>query len=159
MISTMNLTEVANSPISVTNPVTVQVAWNGNLVSENTPIPVATFPPAVNDLLNSYASATAVAVGASTTNVYMTPTGYTVRWLGFRASSTGLIRMDVQTTRNGTVWATIFTEFNSVTNPNIFIDMGNMSLSLVGTGGLRLLITNEDPTNPQNIYSTLSGVL
>ena len=74
------------------------------------------------------------------------------------ASASGKIKIEVQTSSNGTLFVTKFVGFNSTSNPNIDIDLANMILSDSGAGAkIRIIKTNLDKAT-QSIYSTISGV-
>lgn len=109
--------------------------------------------------INNYFTSTAgVAYGASDTHIYTISSGKTFNIKKMFASAPGRIRVDVQLSTNGTVFNTVFTAYNSTSNPNISIDMDQFFVPDSGAGAaVQILRYNEEPGSTFGISSTFSG--
>lgn len=157
-----NLKVVVNQPLPTgTNVIgAVNLDLAGSPVSATNPVPVVFSAGISGTVVNNYNSATALAAGASSNHTYTITTGKSFQGKKIHASSIGAIKIDVQTSPDGTAFTTIFTAFNSTATPNIDIDMDEiLFLQASGTGAaIRVVRTNTEVLTAENCYSTISGV-
>lgn len=153
-----NLTQVLGAAPSATNALASQIATSGAYVSLSNPLPVILSSSSPGTIVNDYLASTAVVAGASANHNYAVPAGKVFTARKFWAASAGAIKMDVQTSPDGTTFTTFWTGFNSAANPNISVDLDQLSIQDSGAGAvIRLIITNEEPLLAENVYSTISG--
>lgn len=142
IIGAVNL-DIAGSPVSATNPVpvTISAGVSGTIV-------------------NNYNTAAAVAAGASSNHTYTITTAKSFQGKKITASSAGSMRVDVQTSPDGTTFTTIFTGFTTASNLNLQIDMDEvLFLQSVSAGAaIRVVRTNLELLSAENVYSTITGV-
>lgn len=110
-----------------------------------------------NPVNSYYVSPTNLVYGGSDTHTYTITTGKTFNGKKFWASASGRIRIDVQTVIGG-VTATVFTAFNSTSEPNISIDMDEFSVPDSGTTAqIQIVRYNEELGATFAAFSTISG--
>lgn len=153
-----NITQISGASPSATNALPAQIAVAGAYVSSTNPIPVTISSSTGGTIINDYSVGTAVVSGGTTNHVYTIPSGKTFTARKFWASSIGALKMDVQTSPDGSTYTTYWTGFNSTANPNIDIQLDNLEIQDTGAGAtIRLVLTNEEPLLAENNYSTISG--
>lgn len=138
--------------------VSADLAVAGAAVSPTNPVPVTiTSTTPGTPINNYYASPANVLAGASDTHTYTVTTGKTFNGKKFFASGSGHMRIDVNTVIGG-VTSTVFTAFNSISNPNISIDMDQFYLPDSGTTAqIQIVRYNEEKTASFGMFSTISG--
>lgn len=151
-------------PVNQGSPNTVGSAWpvaialGGSAVSSTNPFPVQLLNTPIGALVNKYNSSGSVAAGASVNHDYTITTSKTFTGKKFWASSTIRLRVDVQTSPDGSTFTTFWTGFTNEANLVLSDDLGWMAIQDSGTGSkIRLVLTNEDPTLPADVFSTISG--
>jgi hypothetical protein len=131
---------------------------SGNLYSAANPMPVQLAPGEAGSEIHNYNTAAALAAGASSNHDYAITATKTFKATKFWSSATGKLKIEVQVSLNGTTFTTRFVGFNSTSNPNITIDLGQFTLSDTGTGAIvRIIRTNYDKA-AMDVYSTISGI-
>lgn len=129
----------------------------GNPFSISNPLPVVMSQILPGTEVNDYNTVTSIAAQGVSNHDYTISTGKTFKGHKFHASASGKMKIEIQISADGTTFTSKFVCFNSVSNPDINLDLGNMSLSDVGTGSkIRVIRTNKDLT-AQDLYSTISG--
>lgn len=153
-----NIAQIAGAIPSATNALPAQVATAGAFVSSTNPLPVTVVSTLAGTSVNKYNTTSSVAAGASTNHDYTITALKTFFGKKFWASSAGMIRMDVQTSPDGSVFTTFWTAFSSTACPNISIDLDQLVISDSGTGSkIRIVLTNFEVTASEDLFSTISG--
>lgn len=127
------------------------------LASDSDPIPVTISVDAQGTEIHDYKKATALAANASDNHDYTVTALKAFKGTKFWASASGKIKAEVQTADDGVTFATKYVGFNSTSNPNIDIPMGNAIIPVPAAGKVRIIVTNLDK-NAQDVYSTIQGV-
>jgi hypothetical protein len=130
---------------------------NGNAFSSSNPLPVAT--AVAGTPVHDYDTSSAIAAGSPDNHDYPVAAGGTFRLSKIFAAGSGKLKVEVQTTLNGTLYSTIAVMFNSTANPNIVIDFNGIYEEIVGsaTSAVRVIRTNLDK-QAQDVYSTIVGL-
>lgn len=132
---------------------------SGNLYTAANPIPVQIAPGESGTEKHDYNTASAIAAGASSNHDYTVTSLKTFKATKFWASASGKLKIEVQTSPDGTAFTSRWVGFNSTANPNITIDLGQFTVSDTGTGAkVRIIRTNKETLVAQDVYSTISGV-
>ena len=138
--------------------VNADIRVGGNAVSGSNPIPVQLAPGTPGTEIHNYQTSASVAAAASVNHDYTITALKTFKGEKFFISGSGKVKAEVQISPDGTNFSTKFVGFNSTSNPNIDIMLGQFTLTDSGTGSkVRIIITNLDK-QAQDVYSTLSGV-
>lgn len=157
-----NATGAANFNNGATGAQTLRTAANlavaGADVSSTNPVPVTLTSALTGTPVNKYNTTSALAAGGTANHDYTITAAKTFSGKLFFASGSGRIKIDVQTSPDGTTFTTFWTAFNSTANPNIAIELDQLVILDSGTGSkVRIVITNEELLLAQNVYSTISG--
>ena len=136
----VDLFDATGTPFSATNPLAVTVT-SGTPGTE----------------VHNFNTAAALAKNGTSNHDYAITASKTFKAEKFWASASGKLKIEVQVSTDGTTFVTKFVGFNSTATPNIDIFLGQFTLSDTGTGAkIRIIRTNLD--NPQDVYTTISGV-
>lgn len=153
-----NIAQIAGASPSATNALPSQIATAGAFVSASNPLPVSITSALAGTSVNKYNTTSSVAAGASANHDYSVTTSKTFYGKKFWAASAGMIRLDVQTSPDGTTFTTFWTGFSSTAFPNISVDLNELSISDTGAGAkIRLVLTNMEVTAAEDLFSTISG--
>lgn len=157
-----NSTGAANYGNGATGVQTLRVAANlavaGADVTALNPVPVTIVSTVLGTNINSYHTTVNLAAGASVNHSYSVTATKTFTGKKFWAAASGKIRMDVQTSPDGTTFSTFWTGFNSTSDPNVSVDLDLLDITDTGTGSvIRIVIINRD-LSVFDVYSTISGV-
>lgn len=140
-IGKTSIQDSSGNPIISTNPLYVTVVPNGAGITE----------------VNDYNTATALAAAATSNHDYTITATKTFKGRMIWASASGKLKIEVQVSPDGVAFATKWVGFNSTANPNISIQLDQLTFSDTGTGAvIRVIRTNTD-LQSQNVYSTISG--
>lgn len=151
-----------NSPLpagsNALGSVNADIRVGGTAVSGSNPVPVQLAPGVSGTEVNSYNTVSALAANASSNHDYSITAAKTFKGDKFWASASGMLKIEVQTSVDGTTFVSKFVGFSSTANPNIAIDLGEVSLSCVNAGGgkIRIIRTNRDKS-AMDVYSTICG--
>ena len=124
---------------------------SGNAFTTSNPLPVVLSSSTPGDEVLDFATAAAVAAGASTTHSYTVTSGKTLTLQQINASASGKIKAEIKLNS-----ATKVVKFTSTANTNMdhsFNSPQNLAAGLV----VSVVITNLD-NKPMDIYSTIEGV-
>lgn len=136
----------------------VNLDVGGSLVSATNPVPVTITAATVGTVVNNYNTTAALASAATSNHTYTVTTSKTFQGKKIFASASGKLKVEVQTSPDGTTYSSVFVGFNSTANPNIAIDMDEILFLSSGTGStVRIIRTNLDLL-AQDVYSTICGV-
>lgn len=157
-----NATGAADFNNGATGAQTLRTAANlaigGANVSPTNPVPVSFSAAPIGTSINDYKKAAALAANATDNHDYTITSGKTFQGKKIWASGSGLLKAEVQISPDGAAFTTLWVGWNSVSNPNMTIDMDQMVFLESGVGSkIRVIITNEDK-KPSDCYSTISGV-
>lgn len=153
-----NIAQIAGAVPSATNALPTQIATAGAFVSNANPLPVSITSALAGTAINKYNTTASVAAGASTNHDYAVTAAKTFYGKKFFASSAGMIRVDVQTSPDGSVFTTFWTGFTSTAVPCLQIDLDQLSIADSGTGAkVRMILTNFETTSSEDLFSTISG--
>lgn len=140
-IGKTSIQDSSGNPIISTNPLYVTVVPNGAGITE----------------VNDFNQATAIAAGATSNHDYVITATKTFKGRLIWASASGKMKIEVQVSPDGAVFTTKWVGFNSTAEPNISIQLDQLTFTDSGTGSLiRIIRTNNDLAS-QNLYSTISG--
>lgn len=156
-----NATGAANFGNGATGAQTLRVAANlaiaGADVTATNPIPVAFSSAPLGTIVNDYNTVASIAAGATSNHNYTITATKTFQGKKIWAAASGLMKIEVQVSPDGTTFPTKWVGFNSTANPNITIDLDQMVFVDSGTGAvIRVIRTNLDK-KAQDVYSTISG--
>jgi hypothetical protein len=134
------------------------LAVAGANVSSTNPVPVYLTSASPGTVVNSYMSSVNLAAGASVNLTYTIPAGKTFSAYKFWSSGSGKIRVDVQSSPDGSTYSTYWTGFNSTAQPNVDINLTEPAeFQDSGTGStIRIVITNRDLT-AFDVFATITG--
>lgn len=140
---------------------TLRVAANlavaGANVTSLNPVPVNVVSTNNGTEVNDYNTSAALAPNTPSNHDYAITSSKTFKGRKFWASASGKLKIEVQISADGTTFVTKWVGFNSTANPNISIDLDNLTVSESGTGAkIRIIRTNEDKA-AMDVYSTISG--
>lgn len=136
--------------------VAAQLAVAGADVSSTNPVPVALSNAPLGTPVNNYNTAT-VAKNASSNHIYAITAAKTFQGKKIWASASGLMKVEVRVSPDGSTYTSLWVGFNSTANPNITVDMDQMVFLESGTGStIEVIRTNLD-NGTQSVYSTISG--
>lgn len=138
--------------------VAADIRIGGNPVTTLNPVPVVVSPDASGDEINDYATAAAVAGGASTTHTYTVTAAKTLLLQQIEATGSGKVKMEVsvETGVASGVYNTKFVQFNSTAETNMSIHLA-APITVAAGVRVRVILLNRD-NQPQDLYSTISGV-
>lgn len=132
---------------------------SGNLYTAANPLPVQLAAGEAGTEVHNYNTASAIAAGGTSNHDYTITASKTFKGTKFWASASGKLKIEVQTSVDGTTFVSRWVGFNSTANPNITIDLGQFTVSDTGTGSkIRIIRTNKETLTAQDVYSTISGV-
>lgn len=132
---------------------------SGNLYTAINPFPVQAVSGVSGTEVHNYNTASALAAGATSNHDYVITSLKTFKGTKFWAAASGKLKIEVQTSVDGTVFVTRWVGFNSTGTPNISIDLGQFTVSDTGVGSrVRIIRTNKEVIVAQDVYSTISGV-
>lgn len=156
-----NATGAADFNNGATGAQTLRVAANlavaGANVSATNPVPVSFSSTPLGTPVNNYNTVAAVASNATSNHDYTITSGKTFQGKKIWASASGLMKIEVQVSPDGTAFSTLWVGFNSTSDPNITIDMDQMVFLESGVGSkIRVIRTNMDKKS-MDVYSTISG--
>ena len=156
-----NATGAADSNNGATGAQTLRVAANlavaGANVSATNPVPVTFSSAPLGTAVNDYNTVAAVASNATSNHDYTITSAKTFQGKKIWASASGLMKIEVRVSPDGTAFSTLWVGFNSTADPNITIDMDEMVFLESGTGSkIRIIRTNMDKKS-MDVYSTISG--
>jgi hypothetical protein len=156
-----NATGIADFNNGATGVQTLRVAANlavaGANVSATNPVPVQFSSAPLGTAVNNYNTAAAVAANATSNHIYTITAAKTFQGKKIWASASGLMKIEVRVSPDGSTYSSLWVGFNSAANPNITIDMDEMVFLESGTGAtIEVIRTNLDHT-AQDVYSTISG--
>lgn len=156
-----NATGVANFNNGATGAQTLRVAANlavaGADVSSTNPVPVSFSSAPLGTPVNNYNTVAAVAASATSNHIYTITSLKTFQGKKIWASASGLMKIEVRVSPDGSTYSTLWVGFNSTANPNITIDMDEMVFLESGTGStIEIIRTNLDKKS-MDVYSTISG--
>lgn len=156
-----NATGAADFNNGATGAQTLRVAANlavaGANVSSTNPVPVSFSSAPLGTPVNNYNTAAAVAAGATSNHDYSITAAKTFQGKKIWASASGLMKIEVQVSPDGSAFSTLWVGFNSTADSNITIDMDEMVFLESGAGSkIRVIRTNMDKKS-MDVYSTISG--
>jgi hypothetical protein len=156
-----NATGTADYNNGATGAQTLRVAANlavgGANVSATNPVPVSFSSAPLGTPVNNYNTASAIAAGSSSNHDYAITSAKTFQGKKIWASASGLMKIEVQVSPDGTAFSTLWVGFNSTADSNITIDMDEMVFLESGVGAkIRIIRTNLDK-KAMDLYSTISG--
>jgi hypothetical protein len=156
-----NATGAADYNNGATGAQTLRVAANlavaGANVSATNPVPVSFSSAPLGTPVNNYNTASAIAAGASSNHIYTITALKTFQGKKIWAAASGLMKIEVRISPDGSTYSSIWVGFNSTANPNITIDMDEMVFLESGTGStIEIIRTNLDK-KAMDLYSTISG--
>lgn len=156
-----NATGAANFGNGATGAQTLRVAANlavaGADVSGTNPVPVAIVSALVGTSVNDYNTAAAVAANATSNHTYTITALKTFQGKKIWASASGIMKIEVQISPDGSTYTSKWVGFNSTATPNITIDLDELVFLESGTGStVRIIRTNLDK-KAMDLYSTISG--
>lgn len=135
----------------------VNLDIGGSAVSPTNPVPVSFSNAPIGSAINDYNTASAVAAAATSNHDYTITASKTFQGKKIWASASGLIKIEVQISADGTTFVSKWVGFNSTSTPNITIDLDQMVFLESGTGSkIRIIRTNLDK-KALDVYSTISG--
>lgn len=141
-----------------TQRVAANLAVAGADVSATNPIPVSFSAAPIGTPKNDFNTASAIAAGATSNHDYAITASKTFQGKKIWASASGLMKIEVQVSPDGSTFSTLWVGFNSTADANISIDMDQTVFLESGTGAkIRIIRTNMDK-KAQDVYSTISGV-
>lgn len=130
----------------------------GTIASGTNPLPVSISAALVGISINNYNTAAALAAAGTSNHIYTVTTSKTFEGKKIHASASGKLKIEVQTSPDGSTYSTLFVGFNSTATPNIDIDLDQLVFLSSGTGStVRVIRTNLDLL-AQDVYSTICGV-
>lgn len=129
---------------------------NGDAFSASNPLPV-TLVDSEGAEINSYATTSALAAGASANHDYTVTAATTLKLSQLYAAGSGKIKVEVQveTAAASGVFNTKFVQFNSTSAPNVVMPVIE-AVSVPAGAKVRVKITNRD-LQAQDVYSTICG--
>jgi hypothetical protein len=144
--------------ISPNNQVAVKLLDNtGTPYSSGNPLSVSISGATSGTEVTNYSTAAALAAAATSNHDYTITTSKTFTGKKFWASASGKLKIELQTSTDGSTFTTRYVAFSSTSNPNISIDMGSFQLTCSGVGSkIRIIRTNLDNT-AMDVYSTIGG--
>ena len=156
-----NATGAADFGNGATGAQTLRVAANlavgGANVSGTNPVPVSITSTLVGTSINNYNTAAAIASNATSNHIYTISSGKTFNGKKIWASASGLMKIEVRVSPDGSTYSTLWVGFNSTATPNITIDLDELVFLESGTGStIEIIRTNLDK-KPMDVYSTISG--
>ena len=157
-----NATGAADYNNGATGAQTLRVAANlaiaGANVSATNPVPVSFSAAPLGTPVNDYNTVSAVAASASSNHTYTITSAKTFQGKKIWASASGLMKIEVEVSPDGSTYSTLWVGFNSTSDPNITIDMDQMVFLESGAGStIRVIRTNLDK-KAMDVYSTISGI-
>lgn len=157
-----NASGAADFNNGATGAQTLRVAANlavaGANVSATNPVPVAISAAPLGTPVNDYNTASAIAAGSSSNHDYAITASKTFQGKKIWASASGLMKIEVQVSPDGTAFSTKWVGFNSTSSPCIDIDLDQMLFLDSGAGSkIRVIRTNLDK-KAMDVYSTISGL-
>jgi len=130
----------------------------GNTYTAANPMPVQLSAGEAGSEIHSYNTASAIAANATSNHDYTVTATKNFKATKFWAAASGKMKIEVQTSVDGTTFLSRWVGFNSTSTPNISIDLGQFTVSDSGTGAkVRIIRTNLDKS-AMDVYSTISGV-
>ncbi len=156
-----NATGAADYNNGATGAQTLRVAANlavaGANVSATNPVPVSFSSAPLGTPVNNYNTASAIAAGSSSNHIYTITASKTFQGKKIWASASGLMKIEVRVSPDGSTYSTLWVGFNSTADSNITIDMDEMVFLESGTGStIEIIRTNLDK-KAMDLYSTISG--
>lgn len=129
---------------------------NGAVFSASNPLPV-TSVDSEGDEVNAFASAAAVAAGATHDFEYTVTALKTLKLSQIHASASGKMKIEVkvETAASSGVFNTKFVMFNSTANPNLLAEVGE-HIAVPAGAKVRVTATNRD-TTAMDLYCTICG--
>lgn len=157
-----NAAGVADFNNGATSAQTLRVAANlavaGANVSATNPVPVSISAAPLGTPVNNYNTVAAVAAGASSNHIYTITAAKTFQGKKIWASASGLMKIEVRVSPDGSTYTTLWVGFNSTSEPNIPVDMDQMVFLESGSGStIEVIRTNLDKKS-MDVYSTISGL-
>lgn len=132
---------------------------SGNLYSPLNPFPVQVTSDVAGDEVHDYNTASNIAAGGVSNHDYTVTALKTFKATKFWGAASGKMKVEVQTSVDGVTFLSKWVGFNSTSNPNISIDLGQFTVSDPGVGAvIRIIRTNKETLTAQDLYSTISGV-
>lgn len=156
-----NATGAADFNNGATGAQTLRVAANlsvaGANVSSTNPIPVSFSSAPLGTPVNNYNTSAVLAAGASSNHIYTITAGKTFQGKKIWGSASGLLKIEVRVSPDGSTYSSLWVGFNSAADPNITIDMDQMVFLESGIGStIEVIRTNKDQ-KAMDVYSTISG--
>lgn len=156
-----NATGAANFGNGATDAQTLRVAANlavaGADVSSTNPIPVSFSSAPLGTPVNNYNTVAALAAGATSNHIYTITSSKTFQGKKVWGSASGLMKIEVRVSPDGSTYSTLWVGFNSTADANITIDMDQMVFLESGVGStIEVIRTNMDK-KAMDVYSTISG--
>ena len=156
-----NATGAADFNNGATGAQTLRVAANlavgGANVSASNPVPVALSAAPLGTPVNNYNTVAAIAAGASSNHIYTITAAKTFQGKKIWASASGLMKIEVRVSPDGSTYSTLWVGFNSTATPNITIDMDELVFLESGSGSTVEIIRTNMDKKPMDVYSTISG--
>ena len=156
-----NATGAADFGNGVTGAQTLRVAANlavgGADVSATNPVPVTISVDNPGTEVNNYATASAVAAGATSNHDYTVTAAKTLLLTQIEASGSGKMKIEVQIESGVAtgVFNTRFVQFSSTAETNMSISL-RAPISVAAGVRVRIIRTNKD-NQAQDLYSTICG--
>ena len=156
-----NATGIADFNNGATSAQTLRVAANlavaGANVSATNPVPVSFSSAPLGTPVNNYNTVAAVAAAATSNHIYTITSAKTFQGKKIWASASGLMKIEVRVSPDGSTYSTLWVGFNSTADANITIDMDQMVFLESGAGAtIEVIRTNMDK-KAMDVYSTISG--
>jgi hypothetical protein len=156
-----NATGAANFGNGATGAQTLRVAANlavaGADVSGTNPVPVSFSSAPLGTPVNNYNTVAAVAAAATSNHIYTITSAKTFQGKKIWASASGLMKIEVRVSPDGSTYSTLWVGFNSTADANITIDLDQMVFIESGAGAtIEVIRTNMDKKS-MDVYSTISG--
>jgi len=156
-----NATGAADFNAGATGAQTLRVSANlavgGANVTSTNPVPVTFSNTPIGNVVNNYNTVAAVAANGTSNHIYTITTGKTFQGKKVWGSASGLLKIEVRVSPDGSTYSTLWVGFNSTVDPNITIDMDEMVFLESGAGSTVEVIRTNLSNKAQDVYSTISG--
>lgn len=157
-----NTSGAADFNNGATSAQTLRVAANlavaGANVSATNPVPVVFSAAPLGTTVNNYNTASAIAAGSASNHIYTITASKTWQGKKIWGSASGLMKIEVRVSPDGSTYSTVWVGFNSAADPNIAIDLDQLVFLESGTGATVEVIRTNLDKKAMDVYSTISGV-
>lgn len=130
----------------------------GNAINNANPLPVTISSATSGVAKVDYNTASAIAANATSNHDYAITSTKTLYLYKVFGSASGKLKIEVQTSPDGTTFTTRFVGFNSTANPVISMDLSIEGFPVTGAGSkVRVIRTNLDKQS-EDVYSSIVGI-